>query len=432
MKFTKNLFTEPSRWAILGASFLLVFTVSCDHLMLLDMENKRTSSLDYSEIEPGSFIGEYGGGEWEISLPPAEVWNAMPHRYLMFYAHGIVDPVPYEAVQLPDDMIGESPVQELLNSQGIGYASTSYRDNGLVVLEAVEDIKQLVELARLFFKINTEYTAPDFLFLGGPSEGGLVTVKTIEKYGHLFDGAISICAPIGNFYDQLQYNGDFHVLFNYFFGQDLLDQGIDIGNPRDGVQPAIMEAWKSGALQAAIIQLMQAHFERVPQLLITAKATVDMEDPEAMGTAVLELLRFNIMFTNDVNESMDGVPYNNSFTKYIGSLDDERLNREVQRIDESNFPKVKSRIRKYETMGKLINVPLVTIHTDGDYIIPFWHETLYGSKIFPEKNRILHKSIPVVNYGHCTISEANIQEALAFLIGHVTSSNYIQLAEKEF
>lgn len=83
-------------------------------------------------------------------------------------------------------------------------------------------------------------------------------------------------------------------------------------------------------------------------------------------------------------------------------------------------------------MGKLIHVPLVTIHTRGDYIIPIWHDTLFASKIFPEKNRFLHKSIPVVNYGHCTISEANIQEALAFLIGHVTGSHQIRMAEKEF
>lgn len=422
MKTKKNPVSASSRMVLFWVILIMIFAVSCHNEEFWDPEVRKPLTLEYYEKEPGTFVGQYGGGEWQISLPDPNIWNSLPQKYLMFYAHGMVDPVPYEDVQLPDDRIDGESVENILMSRGFGYASTSYRDNGLVVLEAVEDVKKLVEVAQLFFLVHPDYSAPDFLFLGGPSEGGLVTVKTIEKYGHLFDGAISICGPIGDFRDQLQYNGDFHVLFNYFFGQELALHGIDLGNPRDGVNPDIMRAWKFGDLQAKIIFLMQTYPERVPQLLNTVKATVDMSNPTAMGMAVLELLRFNIMLTNDVKERLGGTPYNNRNTVYTGSLDDERLNAAVQRIDERDYQKVlNSGIKKYETSGRLIKVPLATIHTTGDYITPFWHETLYASKIFPERNRHLHKSIPVVNFGHCTISEADIQEALAFLVGHVNS-----------
>jgi hypothetical protein len=424
MKNKNNLFSATNRMALLWGTIIMIFASSCQDREFWDPETRRSPTLDYVEIEPGTFVGSYSGGEWQISLPAPTVWNALPKRYILFYAHGIVDPVPYEQIKLPDDRIDGISVKDILMSRGLGYSTTSYRDNGLVVLDAVEDVKGLVELTKLFFRIHPDYSVPDFLFLGGPSEGGLVTVKTVEKYGYLFDGAISICGPIGDFQKQLQYNGDFHVLFNYFFGQELALHGIDLGNPRDGVHPSIMQAWKSGVLQGKIILLMQTFPEGVPQLLNTVKATVDMDNPVAMGTAVLELLRFNIMMTNDVKKRFGGVPFNNKNTVYTGSLNDALLNDRVQRIDERDYQRVlNSSIRKYETSGNLVKVPLATIHTTGDYITPYWHDTLFVDKIFPERNRYLHKSIPVVNFGHCTISIADVEEALAFLIGNVSSNN---------
>ncbi len=421
--------------APLWVIFTFVFVVSCHERAFWDPETKNPHTLSYEETAPGTFVGEYRGAKWQLSLPNSVIWNSLPQKYLLLYAHGIVDPVPYEPVKLPDDAIEGTSVEDILKGNGFGYASTSYRDNGLVVLEAVEDMKNLADLTRLFFRVHPDYSAPDFLFIGGPSEGGLVTIKTIEKYPSLFDGAISICAPIGDFQKQLQYNGDFHVLFNYFFGADLLAAGFDLGNPKDGVDPAIMGKWKEGKegdLQKKIISLMTDHPERVFQLLNTVKATVDFYNPIAVGTAVLELLRFNIMMTNDVRIRMKGVPYNNKNTVYSGSLDDETLNAEVQRIDEPDYHQVRNSIRKYETSGKLINMPLVTIHTTGDYIIPYWHDNLYASKIFPAKNSYLHKRIEVDNFGHSTIFLENIAEALLFLIGSVNSVSEVQMDEMEY
>ncbi len=419
---------------LLWISFFLAFAVSCQDGIIMDSapEVEDQSVLNANEIEPGKYTGDYEGGKWKISLPGSQVWNNLPHRYMVFYAHGMVDPVPYESIQLPSDFIGGKPIEDIITEGFMGYASTSYRDNGLIVLDAVKDIKKLVDVVNQFFRDHPEYMAPDFLFLGGPSEGGLVTVKTIEKYPQLFDGAICICGPIGDFYEQLQYNGDFHVLFNYFFGRELSALGINLGNPKDGVHPDIMRAWKFGNLQQIIIGVMSNFPERVPQLLRTANVTVDMTNPVAMGTAILELLRFNIMLTDDVTNRMMGVPYSNFGKVYSGSDNDPLLNESVQRIRESSLPRVKNMIRQYETSGKLIAVPLVTIHTTGDHVIPFWHETEYPSKIFPVKNDVLHTSIPVENYGHCTINEFHIRAALLILINKTTSISRFQIAGSKF
>lgn len=416
---------------LLIISVLLVTAISCRQDEILsepvpDPETELQPMLKSNGIlcDEGDYCGEYKGGLWQISLPVPDLWNNIEYhlgipRVMIFYAHGMVDPCPYEEIALPDDNIGGMAVKDIITGMGMGYATTSYRDNGLVVLDAIKDIQQLTIVVKNFFFDHPEYLPPDLLLLGGPSEGGLVTVKTIEKYPQLFDGAISICGPIGSFYDQLQYNGDFHVLFNYFFGPELAAWGIDLGSPV-GVPENTMNWWKNGNLQELIGNILANELtnypnDKVTQLLSCINATVDMTDPTAMGTAVIQLLRYNIMLTNDVIERMKGVPYTNVGKEYEGSLDDDALNEGVQRILAPSYKQARNFVRQYETSGR-IATPLAIIHTTGDHVTPFWHQEKYDSKIFPPGSDLLCR-IDVENYGHCTIGVNDIVDALACIAG---------------
>ncbi len=412
---------------LLLISVLLMTVLSCrqDETLsdpLPDAEQQSLLKSGETWCDDGDWCGEYNGGLWQISLPAPELWNytqivGMP-RIMVFYAHGMVDPYPYEEIKPLADTIDEIPVKNIIKSMGMGYATASYRDNGLVVLDAIQDIQQLTIVVKKFFLDHPEYLPPDLLILGGPSEGGLVTVKTIEKYPQLFDGGISICGPIGSFYDQLQYNGDFHVLFNYFFENELTAMKINLGSP-EGVPESTMVAWKYGDLIAAIgnilvTELTTGSSNRIVQLLnvLGATETVDMKDPEAILTAVIQLLRYNIMLTNDVSERMKGVPYTNVEKWYEGSSDDATLNKEVERIDNHSYKRAQNFIDHYETSGR-IAVPLVIIHTI-DHVTPFWHQEGYASKIHTKSSDLLCR-IDVDTYGHCTIGVDDIKLAFACL-----------------
>ncbi|MGQ8335932.1 hypothetical protein ACUNWD_05225 [Sunxiuqinia sp. A32] len=403
--------------SLLLPAILLLFA-SCQQEELI-IENEEVTTLKSASIIDGQYSASYSGGEWEIVLPDMLVWNAQPFRYLIFYAHGMVDPVPGIPPALPNDYVGERPVQEILSQMGMGYAATSYRANGLVVLDAVDDVCDLVTEVNNFFTNNPEYFPPDFMFLGGPSEGGLVTIKTIESHPNLFDGAISICGPIGSFQNQLKYNGNFHVLFNYFF-----EKKIDVGTPLY-VDAAIMEKWVYGILQAELIDLLSHNLVKLEQLLKCAKVTVDYDDPAAMVKAAIECLRFNVMLTNDVISRMGGVPFDNTNTWYTGSHNDRKLNSTVQRISAS------ASAAAYETTGN-IGIPVVTIHTTGDHITPFWHNPLYRLKVFLNGKSLLHSGIPVVEYGHCTITESHLAAALTILITKTSLINQIAINNEVF
>jgi hypothetical protein len=228
----KKTVSHIKRNFLLLISVLLMTVISCrqDETLpdpLPDAEQQSLLKSGETWCDDGDWCGDYKGGFWQISLPEPNLWNntesmGMP-RIMVFYAHGMVDPYPYEEIKPLADVIEGIPVKNIIKGMGMGYATTSYRDNGLVVLDAIQDIQQLTIVVKKFFQDHPEYLPPDLLILGGPSEGGLVTVKTLEKYPQLFDGGISICGPIGSFADQLQYNGDFHVLFNYFFKPELIE-----------------------------------------------------------------------------------------------------------------------------------------------------------------------------------------------------------------
>ena len=88
---------------------------------------------------------------------------------------------------------------------------TSYRKTGLAVQEGIDDLHDLVTL------FSSIHGAPTRTYLVGPSEGGLIATLAVERFPETFHGGISACGYIGNFRRQLDYIGDFRVLFDYFF-----------------------------------------------------------------------------------------------------------------------------------------------------------------------------------------------------------------------
>ncbi|WP_163325960.1 alpha/beta fold hydrolase [Draconibacterium mangrovi] len=392
--------------------FLIIAMAACVQDEITEELLNEDDLLKSHEIEEGKYSGILArAAEWYISLP--EGWEDTDTRYMIFYAHGLQD--PGEGPNLPSDTISNRSIEDIITGMGFGYATTSYRDDGFIADEAVEDIQALhKKVCKVLKKMP-----PDVFILGGPSEGGLVTALTLERYPKSFDGALSICGPIGDFFGQLQYNGNFHVLFNYFFGEDLATLGYSTGSPL-GVGENIMDQWRSGELPAAVQQVLYADALqgsiKLLQLLNCAQVPADMTNPMAMGTAALQCLRYNIMITDDLIDRLDGtVPFNNLETDYSGSLNDEALNAQIQRVDANSYMTAMMSVKKYETTGD-IQIPFVTIHTTGDHVTPFWHDEIYRAKILSNDNGLLHTSLPVENYGHCTIEESDIVTGLGIVI----------------
>ena len=139
------------------------------------------------------------------SWPPA--WNGQ----FIVYGHG------YTFAGLPLSIPAEvATLAPFVLSQGFAFASSSYRVNGLAIKEGTEDMAALATLVRQEALAHFGATTVPVLITGA-SEGGAVTTLAAEQYPGVFQGALSTCGPTGNFQRQIDYLGDFNVLFNYFF-----------------------------------------------------------------------------------------------------------------------------------------------------------------------------------------------------------------------
>lgn len=349
---------------------------------------------------PGTCVqGTLASGALSLICVPSSGWNGD----LVLFAHGYVafnQPLGFYNLTLPDGTYLPTLVQSL----GYAFATTSYRENGLAILPAQIDLQELIAAFP-----STAGASPHHTYLTGVSEGGIVTALFAERTPNLIDGALAGCGPIGSFQGQIEYFGNFLVLFDYFF------PGVIPGSP-NGIPSSVIDNWSSVYAPAAA-KAMAANPSATAQLIATSGAAIDPSRPlvSSVETA-LQVLWYDVFATNDANQKLDGNSYGNRAIVYHGSKDDLRLNREVQRYSAS--PTALTNVVPYETTGNL-TIPLVTIHTTDDPVIPFGNELLYRAKAHPTGNGRLTQ-FPIPAYGHCAFTTAQVLVAFDTLVRQVT------------
>jgi pimeloyl-ACP methyl ester carboxylesterase len=319
-------------------------------------------------------------------------WNGQ----LVVFAHGYVAsglPLGFYHLTLPDG----TSIPDLVQSLGFAFATTSYRQNGLAILEGVDDIRELIAQ----FDENHQALRT---YITGVTEGGLVAALLAERSPDLFYSGLATCGPIGDFRAQINYFGNFRVLFDYYF------PGVIPGSPI-AIPPAVIANWNPTYVQK-ITAALAASPDRAVELLRVANAPFDPSQPETVVNTALDILWYNVFATNDARQKLGGNPFGNALTIYLGSSNDLRLNLRVQRFTPSGA--ALSALRAYQTSGDL-QIPLVTLHTTGDDVVPVLQELLYLAKFDPSvRGRFV--PLPVRRYGHCNFTASEVLGAFLLTV----------------
>jgi pimeloyl-ACP methyl ester carboxylesterase len=257
--------------------------------------------------------------------------------------------------------------------------------NGMVTT-GVEDVSELIDI------FTAAHGAPRRVYLVGASEGGLVTTLGVEQRPDLFAGGLAACGPIGDFRRQVNYYGDFRVLFDYFFPG--LMPGSPLSIPDDLI--ANWDSFWTGTVQPVVFDPANAGL--LSQLQKTAHATFDPADPATLEKTVHDALWYNVFATNDIILKLGGQPFDNITKRYMGSADDVALNAAVARF--AADPAALAAIdENFQTSGDL-HLPLVTLHTWMDQQVAYVQELLYAQKLRDSGTSSEHVLIPAFRYGH--------------------------------
>ena len=338
------------------------------------------------------------GALYRICFPQS--WNGE----LVLYAHGYVSAA--EPLAIPDAQLGGQPISQIVNGLGYAYAATSYRANGVVADLAADDVAQLVEEVRRRFRPD-----PTRTYVVGVSEGGLVAALAAERHADLLQGAVAACGPVGDFTAEIDYLGDFRAAFDYFFPDVIPGGVVDV--------PDVVRSQWDTQYAPAVAAALQGSPSATAQLLAVTGTPTDPADPLSAGTTALDVLWYDIFALPDARARLGGQPYDNTGRVYQGSLDDAALNAGVERV--AADAAARAALGQFETSGAL-TLPLATLHTTGDPIVPAAQSERYAEKVAAHGDASLLDSRTVSRYGHCSFQANELFDAFAAVVARARAA----------
>lgn len=323
--------------------------------------------------------------------------------------------------RFPDDSSSGLPVADpavLVPLQGSSFAvaTLSYRKSGLAVKQGVDDVGELFA----FFANDPQacgYGRPARTWLVGGSEGALIATLVAEREAARPDpfvtGVLAACGPVGDFRYQIEHVVDFRVVF------DALFPGVIPGSAV-AVPPDVAASWDS-VYEAAVRARITASPELIERALRASGAVYDPLVPGSIENTVLTLLEYNVRGYADVVQTLGGQPFGNAARVYSGSGDaalDTYINAQAERItadplalaELDSYYKPTGRIARASEGGA--DIPLVTLHTTGDPLVPYRHEELYGASVTAAAADDTYLHVPIERYGHCAFEPVEVLGAL--------------------
>lgn len=236
----------------------------------------------------------------------------------------------------------------------------------------------------------------------------MVAGLAAEQHPDVFDGALSACGPVGSLRGQLDYFVDFRVVFDYLFPGVIPGTAVDI--PAD-----VVANWEQRYAPAVGLALVTSPSSARELVRITG-APIERDDVVAIVVTAVGILWYNITGTADAQQRLGGQPFDNSARVYTGSSDDAALNAGVARFTAD--PAAVAAMNEFETSGDLA-VPVVTLHTTGDPIVPFEQQSLYAAKVAHAGATPRLAQNAVERYGHCNFEAIELLGAFSSLMNRI-------------
>ncbi len=388
---------------------------------------------------PTVLTGTLGGAEYRIEVP--DPWNGT----LVLYSHGYVVPgQPNPARSVSDPLTGG-----YLLGQGYALAGSSYSRTGYAIEQALQDQMALLD----FFA--TQVGEPKRTIAWGDSLGGITTAGLIQRHPERFDGALPMCGVLGGSVGTWNRSLDTAFVFKTLLAPDAPLQVARISDPAGNGQQArqVLDAAQATPEGRARLALAFA--------VGNYAGWFDPASPEPAPDDYAARQRNQFLWAQQVNFPYafslraelearaggnpswnTGVDYREQLTlsaqrELVEALyrqaglqleDDLAILERAPRI--TNDPGATDYLIENIIFNGRIRVPVLTLHTTDDGLVPVQHEQAYVDVVGAAGNGALLRQLYVRRAGHCTMTPAERITAFQALVQRLDTGRWGDLDER--
>lgn len=371
-----------------------------------------------SALADEEFSGSLANGtQWIAAVP--DDWNGT----LLLHSHGYLPSfVPFPN---PAPTINSIPAAADLLDLGYAVAASSYADKGWALPTAPQD--QLDSLQAAIDAIGSE---PDTVLAYGTSMGGLVTAQIAESAGGFIDGAMPTCGIVAGGADLNNYQLDGAHAVN-----ELLAAGsIQIAGY--GSQGDAFAA--SSALQAAVNAATTADTPEARARVGLAAALFQLDPSDLAGIiGFVTPARYDLITaTGGESGWNEGVDYERLFSQSPYRRTVAALYRDAGLSLQADLDLLTATADVPFNAGAVelmqghsqpdgdLQMPVFSIHTNYDPLVPAEHEEEYADDVLAEGNRPLFRQAFVDRDGHCAFTSAELVTGIKVLEEKVDTGHW--------
>jgi pimeloyl-ACP methyl ester carboxylesterase len=368
------------------------------------------------------------GATYLIEVPPN--WNGT----LLLYSHGYVVPgAPNPARDVGDPVTGA-----FLLSQGYALGGSSYATTGWAVHEALPD--QIAVLDTFVSLVGQ----PGRTLAWGHSLGGMITAGLVQEFPDRFSGAMPMCGVlaggVGIWNEGLDGGFAFYNLLGFGSGLQLVNITDPITNL--GISETVLALAQATPQGQARIALSAA--------LADVPGWFDPTSPEPGRTDYANRefnqflwlqqvdFPFQFAFRAELEARAGGNPSWNTGVSYRQQLAHSIDHAEVQALYQKAGLSLDADLEVLDRAARIsanpasltyleqniiyngeIPIPVLTLHTTGDGLVPFEDEQAYASVVRKANDDPFLRQTYVSRAGHCAFTPAEQIAGLQSLIARL-------------
>jgi hypothetical protein len=340
-----------------------------------------------------------GGALVKIQVP--DVWNGG----LVIYNHG------FDLGAIVPSTPSLGPLAGLMLSEGYAVAASSYQQNGWALYKTKNDLQNLVGL----FKAN--FGTPTEVYVHGFSLGGIVTAQAIEKanLGNVV-GAYPACGAVAG---SRSWDGAIDLRLVYDAICDSVP-GASIPGGGSGL-PARFTSYPFSNVDMALALNACFGILTPPPFITPAQAArfaLFLDETDLPASFVLTDMGFAVFALSDLifdPAKLDGQQgVGNVGVTYDNASIDAAIARVAAHPGGAN-----RHAKNYTPSGKVGDVKIVSIHTDGDGLVIVEQEQTYQDVVDPANLTVA--IVDEAGFTHCGFTPGELTAGWEALRGWVAS-----------